>query len=234
MPADNAATAAPATSTTEASADNATTGAPAPTESVETLKQQLAREAEARKKAEQSYSQLRSAYNQRDGEVARLRRQAAASPAYAPPEDPYATSETQAAPAADTSELDAIRAEVAITRFRQETPDWQEHWGEVNEILNDPVKVAQVASYRSDGRVDYQGTIKRAYSDIKLARLEKLHHEAEVARAAAEQAKQTNRSQAFISGGAASEIPEDIDLNTIDPDEMLKRGLVKRSDISKA
>ena len=221
MPADNAATAAPAT---EVPTEKATTGAPVVAESVETLKQQLAREAEARKKADANYSQLRTAYNQRDGEIARLRRQATA-PAYSQPDDPYA--EAPAAPSADLSELDNIRADLAITRFRQETPDWQTHWDEVNEILSDPVRVNSVATYRPDGRVDYQGTVKRAYSEVKLARLEKLQKDADVARAAAEQAKQSNRAQGFISGDGAGELPEDLDLSKLTADDMIKRGLVR-------
>jgi len=220
MPADNAAQ-APAT---EVPADKATTEAPAAAESVETLKQQLVREAEARKKAEASYGQLRTAYNQRDGEIARLRRQATA-PVYSQPDDPYA--EQQPAPSADTSEIDAIRADLAITRFRQETPDWQDHWNEVNEILSDPVRVNTVATYRPDGRVDYQGTVKRAYGEVKLARLEKLQQEAATARAAAEQAKQSNRAQAFISGEGAGELPEDLDVSKMTADEMILKGLVK-------
>lgn len=222
MPADNAAQ-APANAAPATPADKATTEAPASAESVETLKQQLAREAEARKKAESNYSQLRSAYNQRDGEIARLRRQATA-PAYAQPDDPYV--EAPAAPSTDIAELDAIRADLAITRFRQETPDWQEHWSEVNDILSDPVRVNSVATYRSDGRVDYQGTVKRAYSEVKLARLEKLQQEAAAARAAAEQAKQSNRAQAFISGEGAGELPADLDISKMTADEMLAKGLV--------
>lgn len=167
----------------------------------------------AKKKAEEAYGNLRSAYGTMSQEIGVLRRQRA------PVADEGRYDEDNEEPQPRRGGADPamrrLMEEQGVLMFRTENPDWQKHWPAIQGILDDPLQVRKVAAYRDDapGVVDFYVTFSNALDKVKL----KGYQDAESA-AANKQASEGARgvslkNQAIITGGGM-EVPESpIDLS---------------------
>jgi len=160
---------------------------------------------------------LRSAYNQRDQEVAELRRKTERGSGYYPDDE---APQTSAAPAG--SNIDPRKFGEMSLKVNRE--DWREHWGDIQEALNDPLTSNRFARYGQDGTYDWEAIYDSAYSEIRSRKLETRLAELEAKQkqdtSASTQQQDLDRVRAAISGGGAHSGNEPLDINSLTDDQL--------------
>ena len=172
------------------------------------------------------YSEVRKFATQKAQRAAELERQLAAREA-----DPDLSLET-AAPRRSPSEDDrlaAIESDQAEIKFKQNTPDWNEVvdkqtgrtvWDEMNTILFDDAQAAELA-----GRTPYL-TLRNIHREVQYRRLVAAQKAAAVAAPSADEQRRALRARAAMSGQAAGEGQEIVDVDSLTPEQMIEQGLV--------
>ena len=143
---------------------------------------------------DKSYGELRRVYNQRDTEIVQLRSGQQVTTQVA--DD---TGTTGTFTNVDRENLDVIR-------FKQDNPDYGDHWNDIQAIIDDPVKVRDVAVPSSDGLgVDTGRSLKMAYLMVKNTKFEGARQVAAAEKAKLDAEKNANNQRAVISGMGASD-----------------------------
>jgi multidrug resistance efflux pump len=178
-------------------------------------------EAEAALQKERSnLQQLRSADNQRDQEIAELRRKAEQGGGGYYPDD-EAPQTTATAPAGSPAIDPRKFGEMALKVNRE---DWRDHWDGIQEALNDPLNSARFARYAADGNLDWEQVYDAAYSEIRSgkleARLAELEAQQQQDNSASTQQQELDRRRAAISGSGAHSGNEVMDLNSMSDDDV--------------
>lgn len=234
----------------EADKTNVPAGTPAPngTTGEPTVDYRAAAEA-ATKRAEQAerlaaehrrnYDNLHSAYGRQSQQVGRYR------DLYGEIETPNAGSNPSPREEAGGNSLPFTfsqeAADLAIVKFRQETPDWNEVsidpktnqpgrslFDEAMAMVNDPSRNSEYIVFRHDpatGKpiLDFEGTLRRAYKDAKLTRIESAQAESREAKRALDARRDQMRAAAFVSGEGAAEFAETPDFSKMTSDEIIAK-----------
>jgi len=124
-------------------------------------------------------------------------------------------------------QFQSYRQTMDVRLFKIENPDAAKDWGSIMDIINDPEQGPQVATFDQASQPDYYRTFQNADRLRRLRKLEQAEKEAADARAKNNQDRNRQIGAATISGVGASEGGEEIDIDNMEPEEMVKRGLVK-------
>lgn len=146
--------------------------------------------------------------------------------------EPSASNQDEGLPFTFTPEA----ADIAIVKFRQEVPDWNSRekadgpslYEEALALIQDQSRNSEFLAFRHDPRtgkpiLDFEASLKRAYKDAKLARIERAQANAAQAKAALDQRRNQMRAAGFISGEGANEAPEQLDFSKMTSDEILEK-----------
>jgi hypothetical protein len=177
----------------------------APAEQLSVLQAALRSEREKRIEQERSYSELRSKFNARDSEIARLRAEQARLAA-GQGEDTSGNIDTLSGELAN--EVVATREEVAWMRFQQNHPKYGEFWDEMKAIAADPTYKRTIETFRRapGGQVvlDTFATLHNAYNEVELRRIRKAQTGSVERKAASDTTNKQIKARATISGDSAA------------------------------
>lgn len=178
-------------------------------------------------KTRKQYEDLRSEYNRRDKEIRDARAQAAQMA------ELYQRQQQQTrrrdddddeAPGHRAMADPILNQRLGLAEFKLDYPDWQKDWTEIQEIINDPQKAAEVASFDAQGQPDVKKSLENARLRVRNARLEAAEAKAAEARAKMEAQRAQLKSDSTISGGGGSDREgEQVDLSGMTSDEMLEK-----------
>jgi hypothetical protein len=108
-----------------------------------------------------------------------------------------------------------LMAEVGETKFKQDHSDWQDYWPRIQEMIQDPVKVNEIASYGKGGQAD-------VYRSLVNARREAENEKARVVLKAQSEHKgketaevERQKRQATISGVSASPTDDGLTVDSL-------------------
>lgn len=136
----------------------------------------------------------------------------------------------QEAEAARQTRLDVLEQRQAISDFRMENPtDWQEILPEVNKIMNDPVLLDEIGTFRRDGSINWQASLKNAEREVLARRYRDNRQSTAAARATAETQRQEAGRRAQLSGGGSFEADQailDQDRSQWTPEDYISKGAV--------
>ena len=177
---------------------------------------------------DKSYGELRRVYNQRDTEINQLR-----SVQTVPTNRQLAT---EVDPTSGTF-TNADRENLDVIKFKQDNPDYGDHWDAIQAIIDDPVRVRDVAVPSADGLgVDTGRSLKMAYLQVKNDKNEAARRVRDADKAKLDAEKNANNQRAVISGMGASDSETGVafDIKGMSYAEALreavKRGLVPVSE----
>jgi len=123
-------------------------------------------------------------------------------------------------------QLDSQSEEIGLMRYKLENPQWQDTWSEVQQLLNDPVKVEEIAVFDRQGKPDMRKSLVNAQTRIEIEQLRKLKSETEAAKATKATEQERLKGQATISGVPASVGEEEVNVDDMSSDDMIRAGLV--------
>ena len=115
---------------------------------------------------------------------------------------------------------------IGMMEYKQDNPEWKEHWGEMQKIFQDPTKAEEIAVFGRDGRADWKKTMVNAQTRVEIQQLRQLKSETQAAKATRATGQELQKGQATISGVSASAAEESVDVSKMTSDEMLRAGLV--------
>ena len=174
---------------------------------------------------DKSYGELRRVYNQRDTEIVRLRSGQQVTTTVA--DDPGTTG----------TFTNADRENLDVIKFKQDNPDYGDHWDDIQAIIDDPVRVRDVAVPSADGLgVDTGRSLKMAYLMVKNTKSEAARNIRAADKAKLDAQKNANNQRAVISGAGASDSETGVsfDMSKMTYAEALreavKRGLIDVSE----
>jgi hypothetical protein len=171
-------------------------------------------------KLKERYDNAQQLITRQGQELGRLRRQP--SQTEQPPQGGYDYEREFATGASDQNALRNMIAandqRLDLIQYRQENPDWGTFSTDVNGILNDPVRVYEVAAWKPDGFggvvVDWHGTYRNAHRLVELERLRAGQQSAAVPQAQINEQRDNLRTMATMSGTTA--IQQDRELTLAD------------------
>jgi hypothetical protein len=125
----------------------------------------------------------------------------------------------------------AMQRDNAILRFRQETPDWQEYWQEIENIGSDAAKARPFVRYTTDPETgelvpDFYASLVDIRNHLELQRHRAAKSGSDPASRQAAQNSSQARADAAAIGGAAASIPPDAlgpDYQKLPYNEKIKR-----------
>lgn len=241
-------TAAPATSQGGSPSGSATTpgasqpGTATPAVDVATVLAENARLREREQTQTKAYNDIRKFATQKSQEAAALRREreswhAAGGGNNLNEFDEAPASGSGAASSGKPDWAVALETNQAIIQFKLDHPDWTEQvrevqaadgskrrvstWDEMNDLLDETNPVSNTLA----GATPYL-TLKNAYREVRLQQLQRAKAEADAANAAADVQRNRLRIQAGMSGQAATDGQEIIDVSGMTPEQMVEAGLV--------
>lgn len=115
----------------------------------------------------------------------------------------------------------ALEQDIALIKFRQLHPDWNEYWNDMAPVLSDPTKAAPFAIIGANGRVDYYRSIVYLKDTLERDRLRKMKAEFDQARATAGDTRAALKTDAVISGQGAATV-ETPDFSKMDQKEKMQ------------
>ena len=121
---------------------------------------------------------------------------------------------------------DYDRQELGMLKYKVNNPNWNETWGQVSEIINDPVKAQEVTAFDALGKPDYGKSLQAAQRLVELEQLRQLKSQTEEAKKASATEQDRQKAQATISGSSASAGEEVVDTKDMTPQEMVDAGLI--------
>jgi hypothetical protein len=192
----------------ETQGQSAGQAAAAPGADVNELQATLKREREQRIEQSRSYDELRSKFNSRDHEIARLRSENARLSNAGQGEENVESGHVVPGLA---REVAATREQLAWMQFRQDHPKYSEFWDEMQELAKNPVYRRTIQSYRvneATGQVELDtfATLHNTYNEVALRRVNKAQTTTAERKAASVATNKQIRAQATISGeGAGSD-----------------------------
>jgi hypothetical protein len=124
-------------------------------------------------------------------------------------------------------QLNRSNEEMGLMRYKVENPNWQDSWEQVQQIINDPVKAQEVAVFDQTGRPDFARSLTNAQRMVELEELRQAKQKAAEAKATQAQEQDRQKGMATISGVAASEGEEEIDVEKLSAQEMLDKGIIE-------
>jgi hypothetical protein len=122
--------------------------------------------------------------------------------------------------------LEEIKIRQGITEYKINNPDWQKYEERVQAILSDPVRSQEVAAYGPDNIADANKIYTNAKRLVELEELRAAKAQSAEVKEASGREQERQKGLATISGTAASEGEEQIDISKMSSDDMLRAGLV--------
>jgi len=122
--------------------------------------------------------------------------------------------------------MDRQSEEMGLMRYKLENPKWKDTWGDVQKIIQDPTSVDEVAVFDREGQPDMFKSLSNAQTRVRLEQLEGIQKATDAANATKASEQERLKAQGHISGVSASAGEEEINVDDMSSDDMIKAGLV--------
>jgi len=142
-------------------------------------------------------------------------------------------------PGNDDMAPNPTESKLGLIAFRQTHTDLDKREAEGKPSIGEEVDVllssenkGEYAAFTRDPatnkvKLDVEKTLRNAYKEVKLGRYERAQAAAQQAKAESDAERSQFRKLGVISGDSSIELPEDLDLENMTPEEMIEKGLVE-------
>ncbi len=122
--------------------------------------------------------------------------------------------------------FDRQHEEMGMIRYKVENPDWKDTWGDVQKIIQDPTTVEEVAVFDREGKADMFKSLSNAQTRVELQQLRAIKAATEEAKVTKASEQDRLKGQGHISGVTASAGEEEVNVDDMSSDDMIRAGLV--------